>query len=212
MNDQLLEVNGVKLEGLSNSSAMEALRLAMIQDGKIPGVISLTVARQTGKSETHQVSPSSSKSDGSGQSRSQSDSEVGTILLSHSPSGTVSHIYDVNQSDFSPASLDRFHRYPDLGNIELNTNSHHTNYTDSNTAVTTKINFDKHFKGTVSDSKIFQFQSVCKLLYLFFFLLNKDIRITCVSVSFNVYFLFSLESSAASFDHWFYSRAQPSWR
>ncbi|XP_055897160.1 partitioning defective 3 homolog isoform X1 [Biomphalaria glabrata] len=159
VNDQLLEVNGVKLEGLSNSSAMEALRLAMIQDGKIPGVISLTVARQTGKSETHQVSPSSSKSDGSGQSRSQSDSEVGTILLSHSPSGTVSHIYDVNQSDFSPASLDRFHRYPDLGNIELNTNSHHTNYTDSNTAVTTKINFDKHFKGTVSDSKIFQFQS-----------------------------------------------------
>ncbi|CAL1541076.1 unnamed protein product [Lymnaea stagnalis] len=48
VNDQLLEVNGVRLEGLSNTSAMEALRLAMMEDGQASGYISLTIARRTG--------------------------------------------------------------------------------------------------------------------------------------------------------------------
>ncbi|XP_046678766.1 partitioning defective 3 homolog isoform X4 [Homalodisca vitripennis] len=46
-NDQLLNVNGVSLLGLSNSAAMETLRKAMIRsDGPAPGCITLTVARR----------------------------------------------------------------------------------------------------------------------------------------------------------------------
>lgn len=46
MNDKLLEVNGVKLEGMSNTAAMEALRLAMMEDSQTPGIITLTVSRR----------------------------------------------------------------------------------------------------------------------------------------------------------------------
>ncbi|XP_012937571.1 partitioning defective 3 homolog [Aplysia californica] len=46
VNDQLLEVNGVRLEGLSNTAAMEALRMAMMDEGLIPGHSTVTVARR----------------------------------------------------------------------------------------------------------------------------------------------------------------------
>lgn len=46
-NDQLLNVNGVSLLGLSNSDAMETLRRAMLNsNSSITGVISLTIARR----------------------------------------------------------------------------------------------------------------------------------------------------------------------
>ncbi|GFO24747.1 partitioning defective 3-like protein [Plakobranchus ocellatus] len=46
VNDQLLEVNGVKLEGQPNTVAMEALRTAMIEEGNGLGFITLTVLRR----------------------------------------------------------------------------------------------------------------------------------------------------------------------
>lgn len=46
-NDQLLNVNGVSLLGLSNSAAMEALRKALVRAvGPVPGCITLSVARR----------------------------------------------------------------------------------------------------------------------------------------------------------------------
>lgn len=46
-NDQLLNVNGISLLGLSNSAAMETLRKAMLRtDGPVEGCITLTVARR----------------------------------------------------------------------------------------------------------------------------------------------------------------------
>ena len=47
MNDQLLNVNGISLLGLSNSDAMETLRRAMLStSSSITGVITLTIARR----------------------------------------------------------------------------------------------------------------------------------------------------------------------
>ena len=48
LNDQLLEVNGIGLEGLPNVAAMENLRRAMMTDGPMKGYIQLTVARKLG--------------------------------------------------------------------------------------------------------------------------------------------------------------------
>lgn len=45
-NDQLVNINGMSLLGKSNPEAMETLRKAMHEEGPIPGVISLTVARR----------------------------------------------------------------------------------------------------------------------------------------------------------------------
>ncbi|EFX85731.1 hypothetical protein DAPPUDRAFT_34788, partial [Daphnia pulex] len=45
-NDQLLHVNGVSLQGRSNTEAMEGLRRAVHQEGPKPGHITLTVARK----------------------------------------------------------------------------------------------------------------------------------------------------------------------
>ncbi|KAL8587052.1 hypothetical protein ACOMHN_023442 [Nucella lapillus] len=48
LNDQLLEVNGITLQGLSNVAAMENLRRAMTSEGPLKGHIQLTVARKLG--------------------------------------------------------------------------------------------------------------------------------------------------------------------
>lgn len=46
-NDQLLNVNGISLLGMSNSAAMETLRKAMVRvEGPVEGAITLTVARR----------------------------------------------------------------------------------------------------------------------------------------------------------------------
>jgi partitioning defective protein 3 len=45
-NDQLLHVNGVSLQGRSNTEAMEGLRRPVHQEGPKPGHITLTVARK----------------------------------------------------------------------------------------------------------------------------------------------------------------------
>ena len=45
-NDQLVNINGLSLLGKANPEAMETLRKAMHDEGPIPGVISLTVARR----------------------------------------------------------------------------------------------------------------------------------------------------------------------
>merc|ERR1719376_1697267 len=45
-NDQLVNINGMSLLGKANPEAMETLRKAMHDEGPIPGVISLTVARR----------------------------------------------------------------------------------------------------------------------------------------------------------------------
>lgn len=52
-NDQLLNVNGVSLLGLSNSDAMETLRRAMLNtNSSVTGVISLTIARRVSSYDT----------------------------------------------------------------------------------------------------------------------------------------------------------------
>lgn len=48
INDQLLEVNGKSLVGLSNTDAMETLRKAMQSEGITPGFINIKVARKIG--------------------------------------------------------------------------------------------------------------------------------------------------------------------
>ena len=45
-NDQLVSINGMSLLGKANPSAMETLRKAMHEEGPVPGIISLTVARR----------------------------------------------------------------------------------------------------------------------------------------------------------------------
>ncbi|RUS71123.1 hypothetical protein EGW08_021114, partial [Elysia chlorotica] len=50
VNDQLLEVNDVKLEGQPNTAAMEALRTAMLEEGSGSGFITLTVLRRSSNS------------------------------------------------------------------------------------------------------------------------------------------------------------------
>uniref|UniRef100_A0ABD2VWC7 PDZ domain-containing protein n=1 Tax=Trichogramma kaykai TaxID=54128 RepID=A0ABD2VWC7_9HYME len=68
MNDQLLNVNGVSLLGLSNSDAMETLRRALLHtNSSITGVITLVIARRISAYESsseksfEKVSSSSSK-------------------------------------------------------------------------------------------------------------------------------------------------------
>ena len=52
-NDQLLNVNGVSLLGLSNSDAMETLRRAMLNtNSSVTGVITLTIARRVSSYDT----------------------------------------------------------------------------------------------------------------------------------------------------------------
>ncbi|RLU20682.1 hypothetical protein DMN91_007295 [Ooceraea biroi] len=52
-NDQLLNVNGVSLLGLSNSDAMETLRRAMLNtNSSVTGVITLTIARRISSYDT----------------------------------------------------------------------------------------------------------------------------------------------------------------
>ena len=51
-NDQLVNINGMSLLGKTNAEAMETLRKAMHEEGPIPGVISLTVARRYTDSKT----------------------------------------------------------------------------------------------------------------------------------------------------------------
>lgn len=54
-NDQLLNVNGVSLLGLSNSDAMETLRRAMLNtNSSITGVITLTIARRVSSYEANE--------------------------------------------------------------------------------------------------------------------------------------------------------------
>lgn len=45
-NDQLVNINGMSLLGKPNPAAMETLRKAMHEEGPVPGIISLTVARR----------------------------------------------------------------------------------------------------------------------------------------------------------------------
>ena len=45
-NDQLVNINGMSLLGKANPAAMETLRKAMHEEGPVPGIITLTVARQ----------------------------------------------------------------------------------------------------------------------------------------------------------------------
>ncbi|KAH9505149.1 Partitioning defective 3 [Bulinus truncatus] len=154
VNDQLLEVNGVKLEGLSNASAMEALRLAMIQDGNIPGIISLTVARHIGKTSTPDLSPSSTKSYGSSQSKCQSDSEIGTILLTHKSLSSPEKYMEV----FFSSSSNRVQRFSDSGPDSMS----ESDTTDHDTANKSKhkVNIlNTNFKAPLADSKMSTFQN-----------------------------------------------------
>ncbi|CAB4054019.1 PARD3 [Lepeophtheirus salmonis] len=45
-NDQLVNINGLSLLGKPNPQAMETLRKAMHEEGPVPGIISLTIARR----------------------------------------------------------------------------------------------------------------------------------------------------------------------
>ena len=47
---QLVNINGLSLLGKPNPQAMETLRKAMHEEGPLPGIISLTVARRKGTS------------------------------------------------------------------------------------------------------------------------------------------------------------------
>lgn len=60
-NDQLLNVNGVSLLGLSNSDAMETLRRAMLnKNSSITGVITLTIARRVSCDHNNKLETSNS--------------------------------------------------------------------------------------------------------------------------------------------------------
>lgn len=59
LNDQLLEVNGIRLQGLPNVAAMENLRRAMTTEGSLKGHIQLTVARKVGAPSPFPLSESS---------------------------------------------------------------------------------------------------------------------------------------------------------
>ncbi|KAK7111004.1 partitioning defective 3 homolog isoform X2 [Littorina saxatilis] len=59
LNDQLLDVNGIKLHGIPNVAAMENLRRAMTTEGPIPGYIQLSVARKIGAPSPFPLSESS---------------------------------------------------------------------------------------------------------------------------------------------------------
>ncbi|XP_059163479.1 partitioning defective 3 homolog isoform X2 [Physella acuta] len=92
VNDQLLEVNGVKLDCLANTSAMEALRLAMLEDGQVPGCITLTVSRH--KSITL---PQEDSAD-----NSNKDINTQTMYLgSYSDSGHILHQRSSSASDYT---------------------------------------------------------------------------------------------------------------
>ena len=45
-NDQLVSINGSSLLGMANPAAMQELRKAMHEEGPVPGIISLRVARK----------------------------------------------------------------------------------------------------------------------------------------------------------------------
>ena len=49
---QLVNINGLSLLGKPNPQAMETLRKAMHEEGPLPGIISLTVARRKGAAAT----------------------------------------------------------------------------------------------------------------------------------------------------------------
>ena len=51
-NDQLVNINGLSLLGKPNPQAMETLRKAMHEEGPLPGIISLTVARRKAAAAT----------------------------------------------------------------------------------------------------------------------------------------------------------------
>ena len=58
-NDQLVNINGHSLIGKPNPQAMETLRKAMHEEGPVPGIISLTVARRkAGQSASAHQTPS----------------------------------------------------------------------------------------------------------------------------------------------------------
>ncbi|BFY98393.1 hypothetical protein BsWGS_01431 [Bradybaena similaris] len=104
VNDHLLEVNGVKLEGLSNTSAMEALRVAMMEESQVPGVIKLTVSRRAG-SEPFPLfsgdSPDNSQMDivpPVVHKRASSATNVGAII--HQRSSSASEVSNLNHQKF----------------------------------------------------------------------------------------------------------------
>ena len=71
-NDQLLHVNGVSLQGRSNTEAMEGLRRAVHQEGPKPGHITLTVARKMHALKDREVTL---------EGQSQDDTVNGTVRL-----------------------------------------------------------------------------------------------------------------------------------
>ena len=56
-NDQLININGSSLLGKANPAAMETLRKAMHEEGPVPGIISLTVARRKEPQATSENQP-----------------------------------------------------------------------------------------------------------------------------------------------------------
>ena len=81
-NDQLLHVNGVSLQGRSNTEAMEGLRRAVHQEGPKPGHIILTVAGKMHVLKDREVTL---------EGQSQDDTVNGTVRLGGDSSSSYDH-------------------------------------------------------------------------------------------------------------------------
>lgn len=72
-----VNINGISLLGKHNPSAMETLRKAMHEEGPVPGIISLTVARRRYEDPDHFASASGSSSAGNSLNSNSSNNSSG---------------------------------------------------------------------------------------------------------------------------------------
>ena len=72
-----VNINGISLLGKHNPSAMETLRKAMHEEGPVPGIISLTVARRRYEDPDHFASASGSSSAGNSLNSNSSNNSIG---------------------------------------------------------------------------------------------------------------------------------------
>eukprot|EP00095_Tigriopus_kingsejongensis_P000410 snap_masked-scaffold19_size710362-processed-gene-5.6 protein:Tk00410 transcript:snap_masked-scaffold19_size710362-processed-gene-5.6-mRNA-1 annotation:"partitioning defective 3 homolog isoform x4" len=107
-NDQLVNINGLSLLGKANPQAMETLRKAMHEEGPLPGIITLTVARRCeGDGQDEQRCSSLNRVEGTAEGRrdsisSQVTSSSDDIVRQYSVSPPK---FKIPNSQSNPVSL-----------------------------------------------------------------------------------------------------------
>ncbi|KAK3864199.1 hypothetical protein Pcinc_030096 [Petrolisthes cinctipes] len=119
-NDQLVNINGLSLLGKPNSEAMKTLRTAMHQEGPIPGMISLTVARRIDQGRPERSSPSSANRSGRESANSLLTNSSGTETLGGAKSAPTTPTPDHNSGMSG--------QYPDTATVIFNVNKHEDRY------------------------------------------------------------------------------------